>query len=84
MRFNGAFVAGGFLREFQVTFPFAQTNILDKWNVTSFNAESFNHYIDRAQLSVPGTLSAKTMAKLIVYCLRIMEAEHEILQASGE
>ena len=70
-----------FLREFQEAFPFAQTDILDKWNVPSFNAESFNHYIDRAQLSVPGTLSAKTTAKLIVYCMRIMEAEYEILQA---
>jgi hypothetical protein len=70
-----------FLREFQETFPFAQTDILDKWNVPSFNADSFNHYIDRAQLTMPGTLSAKTTAKLIVYCLRIMEAEHEILQA---
>jgi hypothetical protein len=70
-----------FLREFQEAFPFAQTDILDKWNVPSFNADSFNHYIDRAQLTMPGTLSAKTTAKLIVYCLRIMEAEHEILQA---
>ena len=70
-----------FLRLFQETFPFAQTDLLDKWNVPSFNAEAFNHYINRKQLSVPGTLSAKTTAKLIVYCLRIMEAEHEILQA---
>ena len=70
-----------FLREFQETFPFAQTDILDKWNVPSFNAETFNNYINREQLAVPGTLSAKTAAKLIVYCLRIMEAEHEILQA---
>ena len=70
-----------FLREFQETFPFAQTDILDKWNVSSFNAETFNHYIDREQLAVPGILSARTTAKLIVYCLRIMEAEHEILQA---
>lgn len=69
-----------FLREFQEAFPFAQTDILDKWNVPSFNADSFNHYIDRSRLTMPGTLSAKTTAKLIVYCLRIMEAEHEILQ----
>ena len=70
-----------FLRLFQETFPFAQTDILDKWKVSSFNEETFNHYINREQLSVPGTLSATTTAKLIVYCLRIMEAEHEILQA---
>jgi hypothetical protein len=70
-----------FLRESQETFPFAQTDILDKWNVPSFNAETFNHYLNREQLTVPGTLSAKTTAKLIVYCLRIMEAEHEILQS---
>lgn len=69
-----------FLPLFQETFPFAQTDILDKWNVTSFNAEAFNHYINREQLAVPGTLSARTTAKLIVYCLRIMEAEHENLQ----
>ena len=70
-----------FLRELQETFPFAQTDILDKWNVSSFNAELFNHYIDREQLAVPGILSARTTAKLIVYCLRIMESEHELLQA---
>jgi hypothetical protein len=70
-----------FLRLLQETFPFAQSDILDKWKVPSFNAERFNYYVNREQLSVPGTLSATTTAKLIVYCLRIMEAEHEILQA---
>jgi hypothetical protein len=70
-----------FLRDYQEAFPFAQTDILDKWNVPSFNAELFNHYIDREQIAVPGTLSARTTAKLIVYCLRIMESEHELLQA---
>jgi len=70
-----------FLRDFQETFPFAHTDILDKWDVPSFNAETFNHYIDREQLAVPGILSARTTAKLIVYCLHIMEVEHEISQA---
>jgi hypothetical protein len=71
-----------FLRLFEETFPYAQTDILDKWDVSSFNAEVFNYYINREQLTVPGILSARTTAKLIVYCLRIIEAEHEILQAS--
>jgi hypothetical protein len=70
-----------FLRSKQEVCPFAQTDILDKWNVGSFSAEFFQHYIDRDQLAVPGTLSAKRTSKLIVYCLRILEAQHEVLQA---
>lgn len=71
-----------FLECWEETFPFAQADLLDKWQVNTLNAEAFNHYIDRAKLSVPGILSAATTAKLIVYCLWIMEAEHQALQAT--
>jgi len=63
-------------------FPFAQTDVLDKWKVKTLNAETFNYYIDRTKLAVAGSLSATTTAKLIAYCLLIMEAEHEALQAA--
>jgi hypothetical protein len=63
-------------------FPFAQTDVLDKWKVKTLNAETFNYYIDRAKLAVAGSLSATTTAKLIAYCLLIMEAEHEVLQTA--
>jgi len=70
------------MESWEETFPFAQADVLDKWKVNSLNAEAFDHYIDRTKLTVPGTLSAMTTAKLIVYCLLIMEAEHQALQAA--
>lgn len=63
-------------------FPFAQEDVLDKWKVKTLNAENFNYYIDRTKLAVAGSLSATTTAKLIGYCLLIMEAEHEALQGA--
>jgi hypothetical protein len=72
-----------FMQSREEAFPFAQDDLLDKWKVNSMNAEAFKHYIDREKLTVPGTLSAATTAKLIVYCLLIMEAEHQALQAAG-
>ena len=71
-----------FLQNWEETFPFAQADVLDKWTVEALNAEAFNHYIDRGKLTVPGMLSARTTAKLIVYCLLIMEAEHQAIQAT--
>ena len=72
-----------FILSWEESFPFARADVLDKWEVDSLNAEVFNHYIDRTKLAVPGTLSATTTAKVIVYCLSIMEAEHEALQAGS-
>jgi hypothetical protein len=70
-----------FIQSWESTHPFAVADVVDKWNVESLNAETFDRFIDRAKLSVPGYLSAVTTAKLIAYCLLIMEAEHEALQA---
>lgn len=63
-------------------FPFAQEDVLDKWKVKTLSAEKFNYYIDRTKLAVAGNLSATTTAKLIGYCLLILEAEHEALQGA--
>ena len=71
-----------FILSWEEVFPFAKADVLDRWAVNSLNAEAFNHYIDRTKLGVPGILSATTTAKLIAYCLLIMEAEHEALQAA--
>jgi len=71
-----------FMVSWEEAFPFAQTDVLDKWKVKTLNAETFNYYIDRTKLAVAGSLSATTTAKLIAYCLLIMEAEHEALQAA--
>ena len=72
-----------FMVSWEEAFPFAQTDVLDKWKVKTLNAETFNYYIDRTKLAVAGSLSATTTAKLIAYCLLIMEAEHEALQEAG-
>lgn len=45
----------------------------------SFSAESFDHHIDRNLLATPGHLSAVTVAKLIHYCLLILESEAEMI-----
>lgn len=71
-----------FLQSWEEAFPFAQADVLDRWPVEALNAEAFNHYIDRGKLTVPGMLSARTTAKLVVYCLLIIEAEHQTLQAT--
>ncbi len=70
-----------FIQSWESTHPFASADVVDKWNLESLNAETFDRFIDRANLAVPGYLSAVTTAKLIAYCLLIMEAEHEALQA---
>ena len=70
-----------FIQSWESTHPFASADVVDKWNLESLNAETFDRFIDRAKLSVPGYLSAVTTAKVIAYCLLIMEAEHEALQA---
>ena len=69
-----------FLQRWEETFPFAKTDVLDKWRVNFLSPEAFNYYIDRSKITVPGTFSGATTAKLIIYCLLIMEAEHEALQ----
>jgi hypothetical protein len=69
-----------FLQRWEETFPFAKTDVLDRWRVKYLSPEAFNYYIDRSKITVPGTFSGATTAKLIIYCLLIMEAEHEALQ----
>jgi hypothetical protein len=69
-----------FIQSWEEEFPYAQADVLDKWAVPTLNAEAFDHYIDRQKLTIPGSFSATTIAKLIVYCLLIMEAEHQALQ----
>jgi hypothetical protein len=70
-----------FIQSWESTHPFASADVVDKWNLESLNAETFDRFIGRAKLSVPGYLSAVTTAKVIAYCLLIIEAEHEALQA---
>jgi hypothetical protein len=70
-----------FIQSWESSHPFAVADVVDKWNLESLNAETFDRFIDRTKLSVPGYLSAVTTARVIAYCLLIIEAEHEALQA---
>jgi hypothetical protein len=70
-----------FIQSWESTHPFAVADVVDKWNLESLNAETFDRFIDRTKVFVPGYLSAVTTAKVIAYCLLIIEAEHEALQA---
>jgi len=68
-----------FVREAASEFPFAIRDLADKLKLDCFSAESFDRHIDRALLATPGHLSAVTVAKLIHYCLQILDSEAEIL-----
>jgi hypothetical protein len=68
-----------FIRDSAADFPFSVRDVIDKLNLDSISAESFDHHFDRKLLATPGYLSAVTVAKLIHYCLQILESEAEIL-----
>jgi len=68
-----------FVRDCESEFPYAIQDLVDKLKLETFGAESFDHHIDRQLLATPGHLSAVTVAKLIQYCLLILESEAEIL-----
>ena len=68
-----------FIRDQEVEYPYAALDLADKLKLDSFGAESFDRYIDRNMLATPGHLSAITVAKLIQYCLLILESEAEIV-----
>jgi hypothetical protein len=72
-----------FVRDCEKEFPYAILDLVDKLNLDSFSAESFDHHIDRNLLATPGHLSAVTVAKLIQYCLQILESESEMITGSG-
>ena len=67
------------LRDYEKEFPYAIQDLVDKLKLDSFSAESFDHHIDRNLLATPGYLSAVTVAKLIHYCLLILESEAEMI-----
>jgi hypothetical protein len=68
-----------FLRDYESEFPYAVQDLIDKLELDSFSAESFDHHIDRNLLATPGYLSAVTVAKLIQYSLLILECEAEMM-----
>jgi hypothetical protein len=68
-----------FVRDYEREFPYATQDLIDKLRLESFSAESFDHHVDRDLLATPGYLSAVTVAKLIHYCLLILESEAEII-----
>ncbi len=71
-----------FVRDCENEFPYAIQDLVDKLKLETFSAESFNHHIDRQLLATPGHLSAVTVAKLIHYCLLILESEAEIITSA--
>jgi hypothetical protein len=67
------------VRDCEKEFPYAIQDLVDKLKLDFFSAESFDHHIDRNLLATPGYLSAVTVAKLIHYCLLILESEAEMI-----
>ena len=68
-----------FVRDCEKEYPYAIQDLVDKLKLDFFSAESFDHHIDRTLLATPGHLSAVTVAKLIHYCLLILESEAEMI-----
>jgi hypothetical protein len=68
-----------FVRDYEKEFPYAIQDLVDKLKLDSFSAEAFDHHIDRNLLATAGHLSAVTVAKLIHYCLLILESEAEMI-----
>jgi hypothetical protein len=69
-----------FIRDQEAEFPYAALDLVDKLELGSFGAESFDRHLDRNRLATPGHLSAVTVAKLIQYCLLILESEAEMVR----
>jgi len=68
-----------FVRDYESEYPYAIQDLVDKLKLESFSAESFDHHIDRNLLATAGHLSAVTVAKLIHYCLLILDSEAEMI-----
>ena len=68
-----------FIRDQEAEYPYAALDLIDKLELDSFGAESFDLHIDRNLLATPGYLSAVTVAKMIQYCLLILESEAELI-----
>jgi hypothetical protein len=68
-----------FVRACEKEFPYAVQDLIDKLKLDCFSAESFDRHIDRNLLATPGHLSAVTVAKLVHYCLLILESEAEMI-----
>ena len=62
-------------------FPVCRTDLCDKWNYREITAENFPLVVDRDRVSEPGFLSARTVAKVISYCLLIAESTAESIPA---
>jgi hypothetical protein len=62
-------------------FPMCRTDLCDKWNYREITAENFPLVVDPDRVSEPGFLSARTVAKVIGYCLLIAESTAESLPA---
>jgi hypothetical protein len=58
-------------------YPMARADACDKWGCKFFTIENFPRFLDEASLSEPGYLSPMTIAKLIAYCLNIVESMAE-------
>jgi hypothetical protein len=69
-----------FIRDQETEFPYAALDLVDKLQLDSFGAESFARHLDKNMLATPGHLSAVTVAKLIQYCLLILESEAEMVR----
>jgi hypothetical protein len=62
-------------------FPMCRTDLCDKWKYPGITPENFSLVVDANRVSEPGFLSARTVTRLISYCLLIAESTAESLPA---
>jgi hypothetical protein len=66
------------------SFPLAKTDACDKWNCREISPEIFLQVFDWDRLGEPGFLSARTVGKLVCYCLLVAESTSESFRTTGE
>ncbi|MBV9492023.1 MAG: hypothetical protein JO069_20200 [Verrucomicrobia bacterium] len=64
-------------------FPMARTDACDKWGCPCLSLDNYFRFISERTIAEPGSLSAVTVAKVIAYCLEIVEATAEAIRADG-
>jgi hypothetical protein len=65
-------------------FPLARTDACDKWRCRCLSIDNYPRFISERTIADPGGLSAVTVAKVIAYCLEIVEVTAEAMMRAGQ
>lgn len=60
-------------------FPLARIDACDKWRCPCLSIDNYSRFISEWTIADPGGLSAVTVAKVVAYCLEIVEVTAEAM-----